>query len=127
MKHNSYMHIWIEAENWSEGEWDIENTNLDVIVTFPNRSKYLASFFTYQNVISLTERYKETGENMEGAYFSASDMVLIDIASRERIYQLIDYLIDNDTFKSVFTRCPDVEIDEDDLFPEDFFEKKVIK
>jgi len=123
---NKYMHIWIEAEEWSEGQWDVEDTNLDVIVTFSDRSKYLASFFTYKNLLTLTERNKETGENMKGAYFSASNMVLIDVASRERIYQLIDYLIENNTFKSVFSRCPDVEVDDDDLLPVDFFEKENI-
>ncbi|MNO44806.1 hypothetical protein D3C76_350590 [compost metagenome] len=35
----------------------------------------------------------QTGECMNGAYFWSSDMVLVDITSRERIEQLIDHLI----------------------------------
>lgn len=25
-------HIWIEATEWAEGEWDVEDVNFDVIV-----------------------------------------------------------------------------------------------
>lgn len=59
---------------------------------------------------------------MEGKYFWASDMVLIDTASRERILEVIDYLIENDEFSSVFTRYPDVEPEEDDIYPQGFFD-----
>jgi hypothetical protein len=38
---------------------------------------------------------------MKGTYFWASDMVLIDIASRERILEVIDYLLENDEFDSI--------------------------
>lgn len=38
-------HIWISAEEWAEGEWNIEDVNLDVILTFSDRSKWIASFF----------------------------------------------------------------------------------
>ena len=58
---------------------------------------------------------------MNGAYFHASDMVLIDTASKERIYELINYLIDNGEFESVFTNYPDIESEEDDSYPENFF------
>ncbi|MEJ8545910.1 hypothetical protein [Brevibacillus borstelensis] len=81
-------HIWIEAENWTEGEWDIYDDNLDVIVTFSDRSRWIASFFTYQNIQSLRKKNQQTGEFMAGAFYKASDMVLIDVASRERIEQI---------------------------------------
>lgn len=47
---------------------------------------------------------------MKGAYLWSSDMFLIDIASRERIYEVIDFLIENDEFESVFTRYSDVDV-----------------
>ncbi|WP_308162621.1 hypothetical protein [Bacillus sp. ISL-7] len=59
---------------------------------------------------------------MNGAYLWSSDMVLIDIASRERILEVIDYLIENDEFESVFTQYPDVETEEEHLYPEEFFD-----
>jgi hypothetical protein len=113
-------HIWIEAEQWAEG-WDIEDVNTDVIVTFPDRSVWIVTFFTYKNIQTFTEENKQTGECMNGAYFWSSDMALIDFASRERIVEVINYLLENDEFQSVFTRYPDVEPEEDHLYPEGFF------
>lgn len=122
MKENRKKHIWIEAEEWAEGEWNIVDDNLDVIVTFSDRSKWIASFFTYKNILTLSEKNKQTGENMNGAYLWSSEMVLIDIASRERILAVIDYLIENDEFESVFTRYSDVEPEDDHVYPEGFFD-----
>ncbi len=121
MKETNNRHIWIAAEEWAEGEWNVEDDNLDVIVTFSDRSKWIASFFTYKNIQTLREKNAKTDECMKGAYLWSSDMVLIDIASRERIYEVIDYLIENDKFESVFTRYPDVDIEDDYLYPEGFF------
>lgn len=59
---------------------------------------------------------------MNGAYLWSSDMVLIDIGSRERIYEVINYLIEADEFQTVFTRYPDVEIEDDEYYPKGFFE-----
>ncbi|WP_051404893.1 hypothetical protein [Bacillus cihuensis] len=81
-------------------------------------------FFHLQNIQTLKEKNAKTGECMKGAYLWSSDMVLIDIASRERIYEVIDYLIENDEFESVFTRYPDVDVEDDYLYPEDFFKKR---
>ena len=117
-------HIWIEAEHWAEGEWNIYDDNLDVIVTFPDRSRWIASFFTYQNIQNLREKNQRTGECMSGTFFKASDMVLIDVATRERIEKVIEYAINNDEFTFLFTRIPDAETENDNLYPRDFFDKK---
>lgn len=48
-------------------------------------------------------------------------MVLIELQSQERIYEVIEYLFENDEFESVFTRYPDVEVEDDYLYPDKFF------
>jgi len=52
-------------------------------------------------------------ECMNGTYFWSSDMVLIDNASRECINEVIEYLIENKEFESIFSRYPDVGTDDD--------------
>ncbi|MCY9698218.1 hypothetical protein [Paenibacillus alginolyticus] len=113
--------IWIEAEQWEVRTWDAEDTNTDVIVVFPDRTKWIASFFTYKNIQTLREKNVHTGECMNGAYYWSSDMVLIDISSRERIEQVVENLIENDSFNTVFTRYPNVEAEDDYLYPTGFF------
>lgn len=117
----SKRHVWIEAEIWPVGSWDCDDENTDVIVVFPDRSKWIASFFTYKNIETLRQKNIQTGECINGSYFWSSDMVLIDVLSRQRIEQLIDHLIKHDDFQSVFNRYPDVDKEDDENYPHGFF------
>jgi hypothetical protein len=54
--------IWIEAENWAPGQWNPEDDNSDAIVTFQDGSRWGATFFSYQNIRTLVERWKLSGE-----------------------------------------------------------------
>jgi hypothetical protein len=62
---------------------------------------------------------------MNGTYFWSSDMVLIDVISRERIEQLVDHLIKHDNLQSVFNRYPDIALEEDDIYPVGFFSTEI--
>lgn len=94
--------IWIEAENWDEGQWTPIDDNTDVIVSFEDGRKYVATFFTYKNIQTLIDKNKKTGECMNGKYFWASDMILIDECSRSRIEKLIFHLIEKEEFEMIF-------------------------
>ncbi len=96
--------VWIEAEEWAEGEWNILNDNTDVIVEFTDGSCWVASFFTYSNIIKLTEKNKNTGECLSGKYFWSSDMILVDEVSMERIEEVIKDLIHEGDFQSIFSK-----------------------
>lgn len=96
--------IWIEAEEWTEGQWDYDNDNTDVIVTLTNGEKYVGSFFTYSNIQELTNKNKQTGENLNGKYLWSSDMILIDKCSRQDIEQVINELLKQDELTSVLTK-----------------------
>ena len=56
MEKSKIENIWIEAEEWSGGQWNFENDNTDVIVTLTNGEKYVGSFFTYLNIQELTTK-----------------------------------------------------------------------
>ena len=102
--------LWIEAEEWAPGEWTPADDNTDVIVTFEDASCWVATFFSYANIQTLTEKNRRTGECLAGAYFWASDMVLIDEVSRPRIEEVIEYLIEAGEFEAVFTRLPHTDL-----------------
>ena len=99
---NKNYSIWIEAEEWAEGEWDFLNENTDVIVKFNDGARWVASFFTYRNITKLAEKNKKTGECLNGKYFWASDMILVDEVNRERIEEIIQHLIDENEFRFIF-------------------------
>ena len=99
--------VWIEAEEWAPGEWTPADDNSDVIVTFDNGERWVATFFSYQNIVSLKEKNRETGECLAGKYFCATDMILADEVSRRRIEEVIAEMLDQKEFDTFFARCED--------------------
>ena len=63
--------IWIESEDKGPiiGGQLYTDDNSDVIVTTADGKKYVATFVTYDNVKTLTEKNKKTGELLSGKYF----------------------------------------------------------
>ncbi len=106
---NSTMTVWIEAENWAPGEWTPDNNSTDVIVTFKDGSSRIATFISYTYVNTLTERYRQSGENISGAYLWIRDMILIDEVSRPRIEEVINDLFKAGDFELVFRLCSNEE------------------
>ncbi|WP_379136709.1 hypothetical protein [Paenibacillus sp. sgz500958] len=90
MKGSPYT-IWIEAEQWAEGEWNIHDDNTDAIVTFEDGSRWVASFFTYKNIQTLARKNHQTGEFLGGKYFWGSDMIFVDECSRSRIEEVVGF------------------------------------
>ena len=99
--------VWIEPEAWAPGEWNPPDDNTDVIVTFADGTAWVATFFTYANIASLVETYKRTGECLHGRYFWASDMILVDEVSRQRIEEVVAHLIDTGGFEHAFKEATD--------------------
>jgi hypothetical protein len=104
---NSHYEIWIEAEQWDKSEWDTDNDNTDVVVEFDNGTRWGASFFTYKNISKLIDENRKTGECLNGKYFWSSDMLLIDVVSRERIEEVIKHLIYENKFEFIFKKYND--------------------
>jgi len=96
--------IWIEAEQWVPGEWNPADDNSDVIVSFDDGACWVATFFSYRNIQSLTEKYKTSGECLNGKYFWATDMILLDEVSRLRIEEIVKHLMNEGEFEHVFSR-----------------------
>jgi len=100
--------IWIEAEHWAPGEWTPSDDNTDVIVTFENGARWVATFFSYQNILSLASKNRDTGECLDGKYFVATDMILVDEVTRQRIEEVVAELIRCKEFEQYFGLCESV-------------------
>jgi hypothetical protein len=96
--------IWIEAECWEDG-WESDDVNSDAIVTFEDGKRWVATFFTYKNIRSLTEKFRRSGECLGGKYFVATDMILVDEVTRVRIEEVVADLIKENEFEIYFERC----------------------
>jgi hypothetical protein len=103
--------VWIEAERWSPEDWDHHDGNTNVLVTFDDGARWGATFVTYANVASLTNKNQRTGECFSGKYFWVSDVLLVDMISRERVEEIVQHLLATGEFERVFVRYP---VDDDD-------------
>jgi len=98
--------IWIESEERGPilGGTAGINDNSDVIVTFSDDSRHVATFFTYQNIEHLRQKNRKTGECLSGKFFWASPMIIVDRIEREEIEGVIKHLISEDEFGLIFNQ-----------------------
>jgi hypothetical protein len=99
--------LWIEAEEWPEGEWTPADDATDVVVTFADGARWVASFVSYAHVATLVQRNRESGENLGGRYLWASDLVLIDSTERAAVEAVVGDLLHDGGFASAFTPFDD--------------------
>jgi hypothetical protein len=104
----SNYYIWIEAEQWLPGQWNPKDCNSDVIVSFEKSGEWVATFVTYDNVKTLANKNRHSGECLNGRYFWATDMLLVDELTRERIEEVVADLISTCEFEKVFSLGRDI-------------------
>jgi hypothetical protein len=76
--------------------------NTDIIVTLSTGERYAATFFTYQNIVTLTSEKRLSGEWLGGRYLWATDMLLIEKIDRLLIHQVIEDLINDGSWPAAF-------------------------
>jgi len=104
--------LWIEDEH-CVGEWPPADNNTDVNVTLADGSRWVATFFSFDNVATLRRNYAKSGECLGGKYFWASDMVLIDDTSRVSIESVVRDLLSSGEFQSAFSAVPEDDAHDD--------------
>ncbi|KWX75902.1 hypothetical protein AMQ84_16235 [Paenibacillus riograndensis] len=115
-------HIRIDADGWAE---DIENAQVDVVVTFPDATRWISNFYTIKCIETMKQDYSERKVCLNGAYWCASSpVIIVDNISRERIEQVVDDLIQDGGFEYVFEYFGPVENRDMEAsgYPEDFFD-----
>ena len=98
--------IWFESDNWAN-PYDENDSNMDVIFTLSNGTKWVATFFTYQNILSLSQKNKVTGECLNGLYFCVKDMILIDRLNKDNIQRTLDEILNEDNISNYCTQIED--------------------
>ena len=97
--------IWYEFDSWAGG-YDESDENFDVRFELEDGTCWCATFYTYKNLISLSEKNKATGELLEGQYFCAGKPVFISRVDKELIEAVLeDILKDAADPEEYFTRA----------------------
>ena len=82
--------------------WDLKNDNVDIEVKLSNGKRYGATFFTLTNIQYIFEKYKSTGECLNGLYFWSSNMIVVEKLTLEVIDLTVRDLLNNGEFFSIF-------------------------
>lgn len=92
----------------------IDHDNVDVLVDFSDGRRCTATFFTLDNIRFLMNRYQTTGENSSGAYFWASDAIIVDVLNEPTIMRVIHHLVETGEYRSAMTEYQASRIDGSD-------------
>jgi len=95
--------LWIEAEEWTEGEWDPADAVTDVVVTLGDGSRWIATCCSIAHVEQLRRNCVESGENLGGRYLWASDLVLVDDTSRPTLTLVVGDIVASGDLPSAFS------------------------
>ncbi len=99
--------IWFEFDEWTDG-YNEDDENADVHFELLDGSKWCASFFTYRNLYSLSEKNRNSGENLSGQYFRADKPIFISAMNKGLIISVLNDIIANESdLSSVFTKLDD--------------------
>ena len=96
--------VFISAEPLRRKGNGIDEEGADVIVLFDNGDTYAASFFTYDDISRSKLKNQHSGKFLNGKYFWAERMVVIENFKREDIEQVIEDLMTNGDFFSAFRK-----------------------
>ena len=83
---------------------DTEHGNSDVVVHLENGEKYVATFYAYGNIVRLQKEHQISGAFLKGKYFQANNMVLIDDCSEENVQAVVEHMLEEGDFKTVFKK-----------------------
>ena len=96
--------IWFEFDEWEDG-FNEDDENADVHFELDDGSKWCAEFYTYQNLISISEKNRQTGECLSGEYFYAEKPIFISKMDKELIISVLNDIINTESdLSSVFTK-----------------------
>lgn len=76
--------------------------NTDVIVYLENGKKFIASFFTYSNILDMQIHHQLDGTYQNGSYFWDRNMVLVKDCTLQIIEPVVNDLIDEGNFREAF-------------------------
>ena len=82
--------------------------DVDVEVTLSDGSRWVATLLTLDEIRRLMERWKTTGERLDGSYFQCADLVVVERGGIEAATDLLRRLVDTGEIRNVFIRV-DIE------------------
>ena len=94
--------IQLTANSSTELKNGSAHGNTDVIVYLESGQKFIASFFTYSNILDMQKLHQIDGSFLNGSYFWDRNMVLVKDCTMQAIGPVVNDLIDEGNFRYAF-------------------------
>ena len=93
--------------SWVEGEMGIDtcDDNVDVIVQFESGERYVATFFTVENLRTLLRLYRNTGECAQGLYVWSTYMLVVETLTLPNVERVVADLLATGEFVRAFEKA----------------------
>jgi len=94
---------------------DVADDNIDAVVHFENGESFGITFFTRKNMATLLEKWKNSGEHLNGLYFWSIDCIIVEKLE----YSLLELVVADmskygtEVFERHFTRISKETYDAD--------------
>lgn len=80
-----------------------KNDNYDIEIAMDNGKRYSGSIFTLENIKSIMNKDKQTGESCHGLYFGGcKDLLIVETLSIDVIARLVASIYDDKMIEEVF-------------------------
>jgi hypothetical protein len=98
--------IIIESESKGPiiGGQESINDNSDIDIILEDGTVLYATAFTFKNIEWLRDKNIKTGECLNGRYFWAKNMLIVNKINRQEIEQIVNHLIQEGELESIFTK-----------------------
>jgi hypothetical protein len=88
----------LDSGDFAEGFVDIDLDTTD-------GRRFLGTFGTLEDVAMVMERWRSSGESLNGRYFWMTDLVLVDVLNAETIVQVVEEMAATGEIPGPFTRA----------------------
>ena len=95
--------IWFEFEQWSDGYSETDE-NSDVIFKLSDGSMYCGTFITYDNLKTLSSRFRVNGECLSGKYVWVANAVFIEKMEKTLIISTIKNILEQGDIEKAFCK-----------------------
>ena len=95
--------MWFEFDEWNHC-FDVEDCNADVHFEMDDGTKWCACFYTYKNLISMSDKNSYTGEMLSGKYYYSDKPIFIQEMTKDLIIKVLyDIIRSENDLRAVFT------------------------
>ena len=95
--------IWCEFEEWRDS-YDENDENSNVIFKLSDNSYWSGTFYTYQNLFTLSKRNLVSGELLFGKYFYSDKPIFVDKLNKETVISVINDILRKGETEYAFDR-----------------------